>query len=97
ERSHHDTAVAELNSSVRKINVLMPYSLRCPYYPWDTKAYEDCGDDILHGISGRRREIHGRSGVSSLPEFDRSMPYPLGFRDIIHRRFMKLRDRSTMS
>lgn len=101
ERSYHDTAVAELNSLVRKYNALAPYSVRRPYYSRVAelaKAYQDCGDDILHGIS-ERREIHGRSGalplfeVESSVETDTPTAYSLRFRDIIRRWFMKLRDR----
>lgn len=102
ECSYHDTAVAELNSLVRKYNALAPYSVRRPYHSREAelaKAYQDCGDDILRGISERRREIHGRSDASppsdveSSVDFDTSMAYPLRFRDIIRRWFMKLRDR----
>lgn len=102
ERSYHDIAVAELNSLVRKYNALAPYSVRRPYYPREAelaKAYQDCGGDILRGISERRREIHGRSGAPPLSEVessvvtDTSTAYFLRFRDIIRRWFMKLRDR----
>lgn len=103
ECSYHDTAVAELNSLVRKYNALAPYSVRRPYYSREAelaKAYQDCGDDILREIS-ERREIHGRSGAS--PPFEvesfvdvdasSSTTNPLRFRDIIRRWFMKLRER----
>lgn len=102
ERSYHDTAVTELNSLVRKYNALAPYSVRRPYYSREAelaKAYQDCGDDILCGISERRREIHGKSGASPPSEvepsvdIDASTTYPLRFRDIIRRWFVKLRDR----
>ncbi|KAG1752497.1 uncharacterized protein EDB91DRAFT_1077874 [Suillus paluster] len=102
ERSYHDTAVAELNSLVRKYNGLAPYSVRRPYHSREVelaKAYQDCGEDILRGISERRREMHGRSGafppfeVASSAEVDASMAYPLRFRDIIRQWFVKLRDR----
>ncbi|KAG2757554.1 hypothetical protein P692DRAFT_20712154 [Suillus brevipes Sb2] len=102
ERAYHDIAVAELNSLVRKYNALAPYSVRRPYYSREAelaKAYQDCGDDILRGISKRRREIHGRSGAAPLSEVessvdtDTSTAYSLRFRDIIRRWFMKLRDR----
>ncbi|KAG1755395.1 hypothetical protein EDB19DRAFT_1867592 [Suillus lakei] len=101
ERAYHDTAVAELNSLVRKYNALAPYSVRRPYYSREAelaKAYQDCGDDILLGISERRREMHSRSGASPLSEVgssagvDASAAYPLRFRDMIRRWFMKLRD-----
>ncbi|KAG0709927.1 hypothetical protein DFH29DRAFT_886540 [Suillus ampliporus] len=102
ERSYHDTAVAELNSLVRKYNGLAPYSVRRPYYSREVElanAYQDCGEGILRGISERSREMHDRSGalpqfeVESSAEVDASMAYPLRFRDIIRLWFVKLRDR----
>lgn len=56
ERSYHDTAIAELNSLVRKYNAMAPYAIRRPYYTQDTElamAYRDCGEDILRGIQER--------------------------------------------
>ncbi|KAG2152527.1 hypothetical protein BD769DRAFT_1624085 [Suillus cothurnatus] len=76
ECSYHDTAVAELNSLVRKYNALAPYSVRRPYHSREAelaKAYQDCGDDILRGISERRREIHGRSDASPPSDVESSM------------------------
>ncbi|KAG2156355.1 hypothetical protein DEU56DRAFT_937463 [Suillus clintonianus] len=102
ERSYHDTAVADLNSLVRKYNALAPYSVRRPYHSREAelaKAYDVCGEDILRGISERRREIHARSGASllseveSCAEVDASVAYPLRFRDIIRQWLVKLRDR----
>ncbi|KAG2155082.1 uncharacterized protein EDB93DRAFT_1248037 [Suillus bovinus] len=98
ERSYHDTAVAELNSLVRKYNALAPYSVRRPYYSREAelaKAYQDCGYDIMRGIS-ERREIHGKSVASPSSEVESSVDvdaYSLRFRDIIRRWLRKLRDR----
>ncbi|KAG1833547.1 hypothetical protein EV424DRAFT_1479781 [Suillus variegatus] len=103
ECSYHDTAIAELNSLVRKYNALAPYSVRRPYYSREAelaKVYQDCGDDILREIS-ERREIHGRSGASPPFEVESSVDVdasssttnPLRFGDIIRRWFMKLRER----
>ncbi|KAG1806524.1 uncharacterized protein HD556DRAFT_1224609 [Suillus plorans] len=103
ECSYHDTAIAELNSLVRKYNALAPYSVRRPYYSREAelaKAYQDCGDGILREIS-ERREIHGRSGASPPFEVESSVDVdasssttnPLRFGDIIRRWFMKLRER----
>ncbi|KAG1755427.1 hypothetical protein EDB19DRAFT_1842732 [Suillus lakei] len=76
ECSYHYTAVAELNSLVRKYNALVPCSVRCPYYSQESElaeAYEDCGDVVLHGISERSRGrcvagwVHLHYLKSSLP------------------------------
>ncbi|OJA15529.1 hypothetical protein AZE42_07295 [Rhizopogon vesiculosus] len=102
EHSYHDTAVAELNSLVRKYNGLAPYSVRRTYYSREAelaKVYQDCGDDILRGISERSRETHGRSsafprsGVESSAEGNVSTAYTLRIRDIIRQWFLRLRDR----
>ena len=102
ERSYHDAAIAELNSLVRKYNGLAPYSVRRTYYSREAelaKVYQDCGEDILHGISERSREMHGRpsgfsrSGAESSAEVDASMAYLLRLRHIIRRWFIRLRDR----
>ncbi|KAF9226746.1 hypothetical protein BS17DRAFT_794196 [Gyrodon lividus] len=64
ERSYHDTAVAELNSLVRKCNTMAPYAVRRPYYARDTelaKAYQDCGEEILRGIAERSQELLSHS------------------------------------
>ena len=56
ERAYHDTALEELNSLVRKYNGLEPYAVRRPYYMLAAeldKAYKDCAEDILRGITER--------------------------------------------
>lgn len=102
ERSYHDAAVAELNSLVRKYNGFAPYSVRRLYYSREAelaKVYQDCGEDILHGILERSGEMHGRlsgfsrSGVESSAEVDASMAYRLRLWHIIRRWFVRLRDR----
>ena len=98
ERSYHDAAVAELNSLVRKYNGLAPYSVRRPYYSREAelaKVYQDCGEDIVRGISERSREMHGRPSTYPRSAIDVSMPsgYPsiLRLRDIIRQWFKWLR------
>lgn len=98
ECSYHDTAVAELNSLVRKYNGLAPYSVRRPYYSREAelaKVYEDCGEDILRGISERSREMYSRpiAFLRSGVDVSTGMAYPLKLRDIIRRWFIRLRDR----
>lgn len=62
ECSYHNTAIAELNSLVRKYNAVAPYAVRRPYYAQEVelkKAYEDCGEEILRAIKERREETSG--------------------------------------
>lgn len=59
ERAYHDSAIAELNSLVRKYNAMAPYAVRRPYYTRDLeldKAYEVCGEDILRAIEEKCNE-----------------------------------------
>lgn len=56
ERSYHNTAIAELNSLVRKYNAMAPYAVRRPYYTRDTelaRAYHECREEILRGVHER--------------------------------------------
>lgn len=58
ERSYHNTAIAELNSLVRKYNATAPYAVRRPYYARNTeldRAYQDSAEEILRGIHERSR------------------------------------------
>lgn len=62
ECSYHNTAIAELNSLVRKYNAVAPYAVQRPYYAREVelkKAYEDCGEEILRAIKERREETSG--------------------------------------
>ncbi|KAF8165847.1 hypothetical protein B0H34DRAFT_648070 [Crassisporium funariophilum] len=66
EQSYHDTAIAELNSHVRKYNGLAPYAVRRAYYSREVeieRLYNDCAEDIL-------RMIAERSQVTRLPPRD---------------------------
>ena len=56
EKSYHDTALAEINSLVRKYNAMAPYAVRRTVYSLEAelnKVYQESGEDILQGISER--------------------------------------------
>ncbi|KAI0089221.1 hypothetical protein BDY19DRAFT_1041588 [Irpex rosettiformis] len=56
EKSYHDTALAEINSLVRKYNGLAPYPVRRIAYSLEvelSKVYQESGEDILLGIAER--------------------------------------------
>lgn len=56
ERSYHDTAVAEINSLVRKYNGMAPYAVRRAPYALEhelDRAYQESGEGILKGIAER--------------------------------------------
>ena len=58
ERAYHDSALAEVNSLVRKYNALAPYAVRRVYYVREvelTKIYHESGEEILREIEGRLR------------------------------------------
>ncbi|KAL4081508.1 hypothetical protein V8B97DRAFT_1863572 [Scleroderma yunnanense] len=60
ERSYHDTAIAELNSLVRKYNAMAPYAVRRPYYTREVeldKTYEECGEEILRAVEEKCNEL----------------------------------------
>ncbi|KAH9482233.1 hypothetical protein JR316_0004331 [Psilocybe cubensis] len=60
EKSYHETAVAQLNSTVRKYNGLAPYAVRRSYYNRESeigRLYDDCAPDILRAIEERAKEI----------------------------------------
>ncbi|EGO02284.1 hypothetical protein SERLA73DRAFT_178144 [Serpula lacrymans var. lacrymans S7.3] len=104
ERSYHDTAITELNSLVRKYNGLAPYAVRRPYYERSAelaKVYEECGEDILRGISRRTNENISwqstlpRSGVRSSAKVGSDTTIgdyglPLKLRDVIRGWLTKL-------
>ncbi|KAI0045118.1 hypothetical protein FA95DRAFT_1589912 [Auriscalpium vulgare] len=68
ERAYHDSALAEINSLVRKYNALAPYAVRRPYYALAAeleKAYSESGTDILAGVDERLSDSESsrRGGV----------------------------------
>ncbi|KAI0832799.1 hypothetical protein BC628DRAFT_1407189 [Trametes gibbosa] len=63
ERGYHDTALAELNSLVRKYNGLAPYAVRRPYYMRSVeleKVYKEASEDILRGLADRANGVKAR-------------------------------------
>ncbi|PPQ89803.1 hypothetical protein CVT25_007408 [Psilocybe cyanescens] len=73
EKSYHETAVAQLNSTVRKYNGMAPYAVRRSYYTRDAeigKLYAECAPDILRAIEERAKDaklgLNGSSGGSEV-------------------------------
>ncbi|KAF8914441.1 hypothetical protein CPB84DRAFT_1669273 [Gymnopilus junonius] len=65
EKSYHETAVAELNSLVRKYNGMAPYAVRRAYYSREAeinRLYDECAADILRQISEREENPHFKLG-----------------------------------
>ena len=67
EKGYHETAVAELNSLVRKYNAIAPYAVRRSYYVREVeigRAYDEAAPDIMQMISKRGQEADStlRSG-----------------------------------
>ena len=59
EKGYHETAVAELNSLVRKYNAVAPYAVRRPYYIREAeigKVYDEAAPDIVQMIAKRAQE-----------------------------------------
>lgn len=64
ECSYHNTAIAELNSLVRKYNAMAPYAVRRPYYVREVeleKVYKDCGEEIMRAMREKKEETSGYS------------------------------------
>ncbi|KIM36074.1 hypothetical protein M413DRAFT_78715 [Hebeloma cylindrosporum] len=72
EKSYHETAVAELNSLVRKYNAMAPYAVRRPYYIREVeieRVYEAAAPDIMQMVAQRAQEadstlLNGSAGSS---------------------------------
>jgi hypothetical protein len=67
EKSYHETAIAELNSLVRKYNTMAPYAVRRPYYIREIeigRVYDEAVPDIMRMIAKRAQEADStlRSG-----------------------------------
>ncbi|KAI0796255.1 hypothetical protein BC629DRAFT_1698197 [Irpex lacteus] len=70
EKSYHDTALAEINSLVRKYNGMAPYAVRRAPYSLEaelSKVYQESGEDILRGLAER---VNGSSGSTTRPSAD---------------------------
>ncbi|KAI6130270.1 hypothetical protein EDD16DRAFT_1700785 [Pisolithus croceorrhizus] len=62
ECSYHNTAIAELNSLVRKYNAMAPYAVRRPYYVREVeleRAYADCREEILRAMREKKEKTSG--------------------------------------
>ena len=73
ERAYHDSALAEVNSLVRKYNALAPYAVRRVYYVREvelTKIYHESGEEILQEIEGRLRGSGARGKSNEWPSED---------------------------
>jgi DnaJ family protein C protein 28 len=58
EEAYHESALAEVNSLVRKYNALAPYAVRRVYYVLDVefdRAYEEGAEDIIRELAVRIR------------------------------------------
>jgi DnaJ family protein C protein 28 len=73
EKSYHDSALAEVNSLVRKYNALAPYAVRRVYYVREVelaKIYQESGEEILQEIKGRLRGPGSRAKSNVKPSDD---------------------------
>lgn len=83
EKGYHETAIAELNSHVRKYNGVAPYTVRRAYYTREMeiqRLYDDCAEDILRSIAGRVQETQLLSSYSS--QGGDSDPTNVAYRDV---------------
>jgi DnaJ family protein C protein 28 len=65
ERAYHESALAEVNTLVRKYNALAPYAVRKVYYVRDVeldRAYEEGAEDIVRELAGRVRGSQAGDG-----------------------------------
>ncbi|KAI0265080.1 hypothetical protein BC834DRAFT_193081 [Gloeopeniophorella convolvens] len=70
EEAYHESALAEINSLVRKYNTLAPYAVRRPYYVRSVelrKAYEESGEEILQELAGQLRTASASRQRSGSP------------------------------
>jgi hypothetical protein len=62
KRAYHDSALAEVNSLVRKYNALAPYAVLRAYYVREVelaRIYHESGEEILRELEGRLRDSGG--------------------------------------
>ena len=65
EKTFHESALAEVNTLVRKYNALAPYAVRKAYYVRDvelSRAYEEGAEDIIRELAGRFRGSQAEAG-----------------------------------
>lgn len=73
ERAYHASALAEVNSLVRKYNALAPYAVRRVYYVREAELaniYYESGEEILQEIEGRPRGPGTRAKSDARPGED---------------------------
>lgn len=73
EKAYHESALAEVNTLVRKYNALAPYAVRRAYYVRDVeldRAYEEGAEDIIQELAGR---FHGSQVGAGNPK-ERTAP-----------------------
>ena len=73
ERAYHDSALAEVNSVVRKYNALAPYAVRRAYYVREVelaRIYHESGEEILQELEGRLRKSGARAKGEANPGGD---------------------------
>lgn len=95
ERAYHDSALAELNSLVRKYNALAPYAVRRVYYVREVelaKIYYESGEEILREIEGRLRGPGPRAKIDARPGEDDDEVVPMGASTAGEVRVIRLRD-----
>ena len=95
ERAYHDSALAEVNSLVRKYNALAPYAVRRAYYMREVelaKIYHESGEEIVQEIEGRLRGSGARVKADARPgEDDEEVPL-MGAPAVGEARVLRLRD-----
>ncbi|KAF8270962.1 hypothetical protein EI94DRAFT_1569545 [Lactarius quietus] len=95
ERAYHDSALAEVNSLVRKYNALAPYAVRRVYYVREVelaKIYHESGEEILQEIEGRLRGSRARAEGDARPGEDDEEELHIGTPSPGEVRVLRLRD-----
>ncbi len=90
ERSHHQAALEEVNSLVRKYNTLAPYAVRRPYYMLEMEVgrlFEECTEEIFSEL--KKTEDVGGNGVQAEAAEDSANFY--GFAEFVKEMLAKLR------
>lgn len=73
QKGYHETAIAELNSHVRKYNGVAPYAVRRAYYTREVefqRLYDDCAEDILRAIIAQQSRGRPQSDPAIIGNID---------------------------
>lgn len=65
EKAYHESALAEVNTLIRKYNALAPYAVRRAYYVRDVeldRAYEEGAEGIIQELAKRSRDSRVGAG-----------------------------------